>query len=148
MQVEVDQSGKIGKTNEDTVLALSNGECYAIMIPRTVKQECLRILRERRISGEELYLRFFAVGLYYLLRAHIQRINLAIIDIEYPGHEAMIKQRLYNLLHRVGIAVQRNQISFGFVGKKSRAHVVALETFQRKRIPDQVLTVNDILKEF
>ena len=68
MHVEVDQSGKIGKTNEDTVLAFSNGMAYSVLISRQTKQQCVKELRRRGMSPQATYLRLFAVGLYFLLR--------------------------------------------------------------------------------
>lgn len=148
MHVEVDQSGKIGKTNEDTVLAFSNSKHYTVLIPKSVKQRCVRMLREQGLPAQELYIRFFAVGLYYLLKPHIQQINFVLIDMEYPGLEAVIKQPLYNLFRRAGIRLNPNQIAFGFIGKKSAAHRIALATFQRKQLPDLILAVEDVLSEF
>ncbi len=71
-----------------------------------------------------------------------------LIDMEYPGLEAVIKQRLYNLFRRAGIRLNPNQIAFGFIGKKSAAHRIALATFQRKQLPDLILAVEDVLSEF
>lgn len=45
MQIEVDQSGKIGDTKVPTVLAFSNEDSHSILIPATVKRECLGFLR-------------------------------------------------------------------------------------------------------
>jgi hypothetical protein len=70
VHVEVDQSGKIGKTNEDTVLAFSNGLAYSVLISRQVKQQCVRELRRRGLSPQAIYLRLFAVGLHFLLRGY------------------------------------------------------------------------------
>lgn len=106
------------------------------------------MLREQGLPAQELYIRFFAVGLYYLLKPHIQQINFVLIDMEYPGLEAVIKQRLYNLFRRAGIRLNPNQIAFGFIGKKSAAHRIALATFQRKQLPDLILAVEDVLSEF
>jgi len=45
MHVEVDQSGKIGDTGIATVLAFSDTESYAILIPAKVKKTCIQELR-------------------------------------------------------------------------------------------------------
>lgn len=148
MQVEVDQSGKIGQTNVDTVLAFSNGQSYSILIPRRVKQACLHELRRRRISASDIYLRLFAVGLFYLLRGHIHRVGLVIIDQEYPGQEQMIKQRLYNLFRRNGQPLDNSRVTFGHIGKGSQAHHLSLAVYRGVCEADSVLTVEEVLSEF
>jgi len=147
MHIEVDQSGKIGKTNEDTVLALANSENFAVLIPRKVKQGCLHILRTQGLSPETIYLRLFVVGLYFLLRSYISKTEWILIDTEYLGKDKLIKERLYNLLPRSDIIAHKNQITFGFIGKHSNAHVTAIATFRRERKADIVLTIADILRE-
>lgn len=148
MQVDVDQSGKIGQTNVDTVLAFANGESFALLIPRRVKQACLHELRRRGIAATDIYLRLFAVGLYYLLRQHISSMDLVILDQEYPGQEQKIKQRLFNLLRRNGQKIDSARLTFSNVGKESTAHRLAIEVYRKKRKADVVLTTEEILKEF
>ncbi len=70
MRVEVDQSGKIGDTKVPTVLAFSNEESYAILIPAKVKRECVQRLREQGRTGKTFYMRLFAIGLFFLLKEH------------------------------------------------------------------------------
>jgi hypothetical protein len=145
MQVEIDQTGKIGKTNEDTVLAFSNGIQSAVLITRAVKQACLRTLRRRGYESNTIYLRLFVAGLYYLLCQHMAAIDLAVIDVEYPGHNDTIRRYLLNLLQRDGLDIHKERIAFNFVGKDSPAHAVALAPFRRQRQPDKVLTVEQLL---
>ena len=148
IQVEIDQSGKIGKTNEDTVLAFSNSTQSAVLISRSVKQTCLRTLHKQGYEPNAIYLRLFVAGLYYLLCEHMATIDLAVIDVEYPGHNDTIRRYLLNLLRRNGLDIRKERIAFDFVGKGSPAHVIALTTFRRQRLPDQVLTVEQLLATF
>lgn len=145
MQVEVDQSGKMGKTNDDTVLAFSNGIQFAVFIPRKVKQTCLRTLRRRGLEPNTIYLRLFVAGLYYLLVGHMASIDLAVIDVEYPGHNDTIRRYLLNLLRRDGLDIRKERITFDFVGKSSPAHAIALSTFRRERQAGRVLSAADLL---
>jgi len=145
MQVEIDQSGKIGKTNEDTALAFSNGKRYSVLIPRSVKQTCLRTLRRQGYEPNTIYLRLFVAGLYCLLRDHIAGIVLAIIDVEYPGHGDTIRRYLLNLLRRDGLVIHKERITFDYVGKSSPAHNMALATFRGEQKPDKVLTAATLL---
>jgi hypothetical protein len=135
MQVEVDQSGKIGKTDIDTVLAFSNDKSYTICIPRKVKQACLLQLRTKGFQPNTIYMRLFAIGLYFLLRDYIPSVQGVLIDVEYPGKEAQIKEHLFNLLHRAGVNTQRTSVAFAYIGKRSNAHSTAIAVFRENGTP-------------
>lgn len=146
--VEVDQSGKIEDTKEDTVLALSNGMHWSILIPATVKRSCITQLRREGAHGKTFYLRLFAIALYFLLRDHIEQLSHAIIDIEYTGKDAQIKRFVMNFLQRYGRKVHAGQLRFMLVGKQSAAHTLAWKTLRGKREPDKVISLEELLKEF
>lgn len=146
--VEVDQSFKFENTKEATALALANGISYSILIPATVKRECIRLLRKEGFIGAKLYLKLFSITLFFLLKDKIEEINHILIDKEYPGKEGQIKDNLINLLHRSGYSVSRDQVLFSLVGKVSNAHIAAIQTLRKKRKPDRILTVEDIVGEF
>jgi len=148
MRVEVDQSGKIGDTRVPTVLAFSDGNTYAIMIPAKVKRKCVHRLRRRGEAGTTLYLKLFAVGLYLLLKDHISKMDCATIDVEYPGHDIDIRLYLLNMLQRAGIATDAGQIQFQHIGKRSRAHELALAVFTKIKMPDRTIELGEILAEF
>lgn len=146
--VEVDQSGKFEATGQHTALALANSICFTVLIPATVKRDCIRELRRHGVQGPTMYTRLFATSLYFLLRDHMKQIALVTIDIEYQGRDAQIKQHLLHLLRRARYSVDATQIAFGYVGKHSAAHDAALAVFRGKVCPDLVLTQNDLLGEF
>jgi hypothetical protein len=148
MKVDIDQSGKIGDTKVPTVLAFSNGKHAAILIPATVKRECVQLLRGKRKMETRLYIQMFSVGLFLLLKDHLRFLTQVTIDAEYPGHELMIKEHLINLFRRAGINFAPERIQFGNVGKKSNAHIVALATFKGEQFPDKIVNANEIIKEF
>jgi len=147
MRVEIDQGGKIGDTKVPTVLAFSNGETHAILIPATTKRGCVLILRERKINGTKMYVQLFSVGLYLLVKNHTKRLKQIVVDIEYPGHEAKIKEQLINLLRRAGISINPDVIQFGHIGKSSKAHKKAIAVFNGQK-PNKIIPLNDILREF
>ena len=146
--VEVDQSGKFEDTRTDTVVAFSNGISFSVLIPATVKRDCITILRKKVSSGATTYTRLFTTSLFFLLRTYIERIGRATIDIEYMGKEDQIKQHLLHLLRREGHEVSSDQLGFGYVGKHSPAHYIAYETLLGERTPNLILTVEDILGQF
>ena len=88
------------------------------------------------------------MGLFFLLRQHIAALSRVVIDVEYPGNEAKIKEHVINLLRRAGYGVQADQIEFQLIGKKSTAHVLALNTCRGERAPSLVLHEADILAQF
>jgi hypothetical protein len=55
---------------------------------------------------------------------------------------------LINLLRRAGHRVESDQIQFRWIGKKSAAHVLALETLRGDKKPDLTLGQEDLLGEF
>ena len=102
MRVEVDQSGKIGDTKVATVLAFSNGITHTILIPATVKRECVLWLRERGRKGTSMYVGLFSVALFLLLVKNIKSLKQIVIDIEYPGHEVPRGRRSHRHGRHVG----------------------------------------------
>src|SRR5215216_7816572 len=146
--VEVDQSGRIEYSREDTVLAFANGKSYSILIPKAVKRKCISTLRQWKLEGPNFYLQLFSVSLYLLLKDHIEDLYPAYLDKEFFGREAEIKRYLLNLFQRRGYKVDANQIQFTLIGKHSEAHILAIETFRGKRKPDRVITTEEILSEF
>ncbi len=146
--VEVDQSGKIEDTKEDSVLAFANGKQYSILIPATVKRDCIQALRLQGRPASTFYLQLYTIALYFLLREHIATLSRVSIDSEYMGQEVRIQEFLLNLLHRHGYQASAHQLYFTSVGKSSPAHTVAWETLRKKRQPDRVLTLEELLGEF
>lgn len=147
MHVEVDQSVKMEYTRQATVLALANGKTYTIQISATTKQACIHHLRERGIKPPQMQVRLFATALYFLLKDHIAGLQSVTIDIEYQGHNEQIKTHLMNLLRRAGTIVSGVQIIFRLVGKQSPAHKASIEVTRRKKQPDQVIGLADMLDE-
>ena len=146
--VEVDQSGRIEFTKEDTVLAFANGMKYSMLIPATVKRDCVLTLRRLGLSGPNFYLQLFAVGLFLLLNEHVDNIHTVLLDYEYLGKEAEIKRYLSNLLRRAGHQIEAELIQFLHIGKHSPAHFLAYGTLLGKQMPNRVITTEEILRQF
>jgi hypothetical protein len=143
---QIDQSNKIEKTG-DTALALSNDEEYTIRIPSREKRAAMDYLTRRRRGSRKLNrLRLFAVALYYLLRELPPNVQVT-IDREYPGHERDVQSMVLNLLWRDDPDFDADNITFGYVGKKSPAHKKALAVYQRRAKADRTLKADDLLKQ-
>lgn len=111
-----------------------------------MKRKALAYLRERGKSRKVTVLMVFAAGLFLLLRDVAESTDLAIIDQEYTGHDALIKNRLLQLLRAEGLRVYPDMFAFGYVGKESRAHYLALGVHQGKIKPDHRVTWKQLLK--
>jgi hypothetical protein len=146
VRIEVDQSGKIG-SGGPTVLALSNEIDYKILIPGSVKRECVEALRLRGKTGSTLYLQLFSVALFLLLKHHFAQTTMVVIDQEYTGRSKDIKGFLVNLLIREGLEVDADSIWFERIGKQSNAHKKALATLRGKLTPDRVINTEEILDQ-
>ena len=142
---EIDQSVKIENTSADTALALSNNINYAVLIPASVKRNCIRSMREGNQRGTSAVLRVFSAALFLLLEKHLKRIEQIVIDTEYPGHEGKIKSMLLNWIRKRRPDFSPANIIFARVGKRSPARKKAINITRRKEKPDRVLTAVEIL---
>lgn len=152
MHVEVDQSGKIEDTVTDTVIAFSNGKQFSILISSQVKKMCIRELRDKGMTGKSMYWLLFTAALYFLLKDSIHKNVIVIIDKEYIGHEAKIKEHLLNLLRRANNFVHSDQIQFDLIHRKYQkgnpmAHNTAYLTKQKKIRPNIILKAEDLLSQ-
>jgi len=145
MKIEIDQSGKIENTNHDTVVAFSNGIFGSIVISAKDKREIQKVFRKTGKNSIFIY-RLFAILIFILIKKHIQKIQQITIDIEYPGRSAMIKDFLMREIKKVNPNFHRDNISFGQIGKKSKAHYLAYGVATRKKQPDMAVGAKDILK--
>jgi hypothetical protein len=150
MQAEVDQSGKFEWTQKATVLALANGTRFTIRISarekRLIQQELKRRKPEWSKNLVKVYV--FSVLVYLLLRDRMAMLDRVIIDTEYTGYEAVIKNRILSLCRRQGMKVFADQIVFQQVGKKSPAHKAAIAVFRAEVEPDKEVRAADVLAEF
>ncbi len=146
MKLAVDQSIKIGDTQSPTVLALSNDIQRAILIPASVKRECIQSLRGRWTPETTLYIRLFAAGLFLLLRELLASADWITIDVEYPGHERDIKDDILRFCRRNGVQTDSSVIHFGHIGKHSPAHALAWRVLRGKRTPDETITTRDLMR--
>ncbi len=88
----------------------------------------------------------FAAALFLLLRGVVESITLAIIDQEYTGYDALIRTRLLQFLWGKGLRVYPDMFAFGYVGKKSRAHDLAMKVHRGKLAPDHRVTLKELLE--
>ena len=143
MRIEVDQSGKIEQLNKDTYIALSNHLQYCIKLPKKIKQE---IIYENKTKIKQIIQKLFSICLFYCLKDYLDKAELIILDIEYPGWEPFIKRELVNIIKNDYHSFDRDIIIFDLITKNSKAHKVALKSFREEEKPNKILSKEDIEK--
>lgn len=147
MHIEIDQSGHIEMTRDNTALALANGRRYAILIPPKTARACVQELRRKHIKSPHLQIRLFSAALFFLIKEHVNEHMVVVIDVEYAGLDTDIQRQLLRLLRQDGIHVNADQITFGYVGKKSPAHDLAIATYRGEIMPDRVIGIEEMLRK-
>lgn len=142
MKFDVDQSGKIEKTNKNTILAFSNDIQYSVCIPGKVKRQLKEAFRKQGRVRVFIY-RTFAAGIVLLIKDHLRKIDLLNIDREYPGHEKLIEDMILEMLKK--LRRKQPQINFRQIGKRAKAHYIAYGTAIQKRKPSKIITLKEIV---
>ncbi|OGG12409.1 hypothetical protein A3J20_01170 [Candidatus Gottesmanbacteria bacterium RIFCSPLOWO2_02_FULL_42_29] len=144
MIYQIDQSGKIEDTNKITIIAYANGNNKTLSMKAAEKQKMLNRMRIMDKPKKTFIFKAFA-GLVFLLLKD-EDVDEVIIDKEYPGHEATIKAILVRLFDRNEL--NPPNIGFALIGKKSKAHKIALETYRGERKPDIKVKAEGVLNLF
>lgn len=139
---QIDQSGKIEQTNRQTIIALSNSKHNSVKISAVEKQRLIKTMLELDYPQKNYTHKIFAAMIFLAL--HNNKIEDVLIDTEYSGHNSSIKEILVQLFQKSNKTCP--EISFGYVGKKSHAHDLAIEIFRNKKKADIIVEAKDILK--
>lgn len=142
MIIEIDQSGKIEYTSHKSIVGDSLGNY--VCIPAKNKRTLQQIYRS--INKPRMYvLQIFSVMIAYVIQFSYHRSHFYVIDTEYPGKESEIKSNVMESLQRIGILILSNQISFGRIGKKSKAHTTVYNAFTSSKNSGKILSVKQAL---
>ena len=139
---QIDQSGKIEQTNKTTVIAYSNDNQFALVIPARLKRRIQEVFRLHGFSSLFTYY-LFSVGLFYLIQ-HLEKEENITIDTEYPGKEKIITSFLKHLL--IKNKKPDHRISFARIGNRPPAHYAAKDVFDKKKKPDKTLRLEDVIR--
>lgn len=142
MAYQIDQSGKIENTAKHTYIALANNKTLIVKISSTEKRKLIKTIRELRRPHKTYIYQIFAALIFLLLKD--EKMKEVIIDTEYYGHHTSIKEVLVQLFQR--FEKKTPEINFGYVGKKSNAHLAAIEAYREKREVDITTKAEDVLK--
>lgn len=143
MKIYIDQSGKIESTEKNTALAFSNDERCAILIPAKVKRQLQEMFRRGGRPRLFVY-RTFAASVFILIKPFLKKLDTVIIDLEYPGHEAMIKDMVLEYIRLVFDVEEIPCVFFERVGKASKAHDLAWKVFKKKIEPKKVIGLREL----
>jgi len=144
MIIEIDQSGKIEDTNKLTVIAFTEGKIKSLKISAREKQKLVKAMRIIDYPKKSFIYKIFA-GLVFLLLKD-EKMEEVVIDSEYPGKEATIKNIIIQLFQKA--KRKTPEINFDFISKQSNAHKVALEVFRGKRKADLIINSKQVLGLF
>jgi len=140
MKIEVDQSGKIERSNHDTIIAASNDKQYCVKIPRKVKRNILDCRKEIK----QIKYKLFCIGVYFCIKRYLHGNNLIIIDDEYHGKNKLIKSILFSYIRTKNKEFNNDLIRFDTIGKNSNAHHIVIETFRKEHQPNEILNEKEI----
>lgn len=144
MRIEIDQSVKIEQLSRDTILGLSNGVQFTVIIPSKVKR---KLQVQFRGQGQPKLFRYrtFMAGVVLLIRhAEIKEGVSIRLDREYSGREPALTSMFYEMWSRFSEDIPPFEISE--IGKSSAAHDVCFQVLRKKRKTDKVLTYGDLKK--
>jgi len=145
MIIEIDQSGKVENTSKDTVIGYSNNRYGSIIIKAKEKravQKVFRSINKRRV----FVYRVFLILIFLLIKKDLKKIDMVIIDREYPGKSNLIKHYLLQEIRKIHPAFSKESIMFKEIGKRSKAHYVAYGVAAGKKEADISCSAKDILK--
>ena len=143
MKIEIDQSGKLEDTHQDTVIAYANGKTGSLKVRSATKRAVQKIFRA---LGEprSYIIHTFTTLIFLLIEGELSEVSDIVIDIEYPGFEIVISK----LLATIGKGENRTMpdVYFKLVGKSARCHRIAIQTFRRKLKANKVVSPSELQK--
>lgn len=83
MHIAIDQSPRIENWTKDSVIAFANSQEKAVILPSTLKRECLAILKAQGTVEATAKWLVLAAGMVVLIRYHLTQITGITIDLEF-----------------------------------------------------------------
>lgn len=145
MKIEIDQSGKIEQTNLDTIIALSNGIKYSLLLRKKDKRILQQYFRTTDKYSLFPYITF-SICIALIIK-NTSPGHLITIDNEYQGHEQDIKQFILFALN-IFKSKKKFSITFAHIGKSSPADKLASKVANNKIKPHLIINYEDIINIF
>lgn len=143
MIIQLDQSGKLEDTSRPTVVGFSNGDNKTVIISASEKKKLQKYFRGMNKPKMYIYTTFSA--LICLLIYRKKKISEIIIDREYPGQEALIKNFLLSQLAKSKCEFDKRFVRFAEIGKSARVHTIVWKSYRQKRA-DSKLVAKDVIQ--
>lgn len=144
MKVEIDQSGRVEDLTTGTVVAYSNSTTKSVWISAGEKREVVRFIKSNANFSLKYAPLFFTILILILLEN--EKITKILIDEEYTGQNNYILNIIKGFFESAGN--KSPEIIFGRIGKRSRAHDVAITAYRKKGRLSKRLKFKDIVKFF
>ncbi|MBP9817680.1 hypothetical protein KBC75_02885 [Candidatus Shapirobacteria bacterium] len=145
MKILIDQSSKIEYTHQNSVVPFSNHHHRSILLKSKDKQELEAVFR-KALKPKQFICQVFSALICILIEKEVSHLQQIIIDTEYVGQENLIKNYIIQMLRKKGLFFDKKLISFNQVGKKAVCHQIAIDTYNHKLKPDQVVPISEVLK--
>ena len=143
MHIKIDQSGKVEDTRVNTTLAFSDGKRKTILIDRREKRELQKIFRQNN-KGHVFIFKTFAILIFLLIKDNLMEIQHISIDLEYLGKDYLIKDYLLTMIRKYR-SFDKRDIVFTKVGRKTKAHELAINVYRKHIKPDIIATKENII---
>lgn len=141
MRVEVDQSGKVEQKSLDTVIALTNGNKYTVLLRKSEKRILEKWFKQTGLRKYYPQIVFSILVAKIIVGSKVSKSVL--IDTEYMGHNEFIKMYILKTLLKLKIK-NSIEIKFGFVGKMSKADYLSGKVRLGKIKPDKIIIASEI----
>jgi len=147
---EVDISGRIDDLDSHSVVAISAGLSYGIMLPTIEKRRLYdHLVKHNPNLGKTRRNIVIFVGLLYvILNEYIEKLDAVYIDNEYSGYEDYIKGMLLSLIRKEHDNVSSNIVNIVRIDRHSPAREMARRVYKGDCNPDLIISANQIIDLF
>ncbi|MBI3459462.1 hypothetical protein HY009_00805 [Candidatus Acetothermia bacterium] len=133
MRVTVDQSPRIEVWTKPSFIGFSNSKQKAVMLPSTLKRECLAMLERKGKTEDTAKWMIFAAAIYLALHDDLHQIHSITIDRDFD------KRTMDNLRHWLWQKIRTKEpqfelanISYSSITRADAAHHLVYDLFTGK----------------
>lgn len=146
---EVDSSGRIDDVTSPTVISISAGLSITLLISGTEKRRALQAIHRLKPSwgSTRLNVYLYTILVFSLLKDHIRKLDLVVIDSEYQGYESVMKDTILRLLRKNGVKIDKMKLNFVSLARSSPARIMASRVYKGLAEPDLSITAEEVLSK-